>query len=96
MSHGNARASGLVWRGSDRACALRFVTIGRGSHANYPHPGTHGRIFGMADDHNNEAGVLWNARAALVEPWPYMLLRFGGRLSKHVVNVWQQVLGRRP
>ena len=77
-------------RGSSLCIVL---TAGRGSHANYPHPGTHGRIFGMADDHNDEAGVLWNARAALVEPWPYMLLRFGGRLSKHVVNVWQQVLG---
>ena len=64
---------------------------GRGSHANYPHPGTHGRFLGMADDHNDRAGVTWNARARIVEPWPPRLMRFGGRLSKHVVNVWQQV-----
>ncbi len=66
-------------------------SAGRGSHANYPHPGTHGRFLGMADDHNDQAGVTWNARAQLVQPWPRRLMRFGGRLSKHVVNVWQQV-----
>ena len=48
----------------------------------------------MADDHNDQAGVLWNARAPLVAPWPPSLLRFGGRLAKHVVNVWQQVMLR--
>ncbi len=67
------------------------MSAARGSHANYPHSGTHGRFLGIADDHNDQAGVTWNARAQLVQPWPPRLMRFGGRLSKHVVNVWQQV-----
>lgn len=64
---------------------------GKGSHANYERPGEHTRLMGLADDLNDDKGFSWNKKARLVVPYPRAVLHYGGRLSRHVVNAWEQV-----
>lgn len=66
-------------------------TPGKGSHANYERPGEHTRLMGLANDVNDDRGFFWNKQARLVAAYPPAVLRYGGRLSSHVVNAWEQV-----
>ena len=71
-------------------------SAGKGSHANYDRPGEHTRLLGLADDLNDNRGFFWNKEARLVAPYPPAILCYGGRLSRHVVNAWEQVRVRVP
>lgn len=97
-AHGHADG---VWLNADQlnyddSEHLRVLVYpGKGSHANYDRPGDHSRLMGLADDHNDHRGFFWNRKHRAVVPFPPSILHYGGRLSRHVVNAWQQAWWQR-